>query len=62
MSTSVSSKTSNEELQKLNQTSRYQQLKSKKESLEKTLNAKYELLHQICQQVIVLSSKLISEF
>lgn len=53
MSTSVSSvKTSNDELQKLNQTSRYQQLKSKKETLEKSLNAKYELLHQICQQVI----------
>lgn len=52
MSTSISSsKTSNDELQKLNQTSRYQQLKSKKETLEKSLNAKYELLHQICQQV-----------
>jgi hypothetical protein len=52
MSTSISSvKTSQEELHKLNHTSRYHQLKSKKETLEKSLNAKYELLHQICQQV-----------
>lgn len=38
-----------EELQ--SQSSRYQQLKQKKEALEKKLNEKYEQLHQICQKV-----------
>lgn len=39
----------NEELQ--SQTTRYQQLKQRKEALEKKLNEKYEQLHQICQTV-----------
>lgn len=38
-----------EELQ--SQSSRYQQLKQRKEALEKKLNEKYEQLHQICQTV-----------
>lgn len=38
-----------EELQ--SQSSRYQQLKQRKEVLEKKLNEKYEQLHQICQTV-----------
>lgn len=33
------------------QASRYQQLKLRKDALEKKLNEKYELLHQICQKV-----------
>lgn len=33
------------------QTHRYQQLKQRKEALEKKLNEKYEQLHQICQKV-----------
>lgn len=50
MSTSITTtKTMSEELQ--SQSSRYQQLKQRKESLEKKLNEKYEQLHQICQKV-----------
>lgn len=33
------------------QAARYQQLKLRKDALEKKLNEKYELLHQICQKV-----------
>lgn len=39
----------NEDLQ--SPSSRYQQLKLRKEALEKKLNEKYEQLHQICQNV-----------
>lgn len=39
----------NEDLQ--SQSSRYQQLKQRKDALEKSLNEKYEQLHQICQKV-----------
>lgn len=51
MSTSMTTttKTMSEELQ--SQSSRYQQLKQRKEALEKKLNEKYEQLHQICQNV-----------
>jgi flagellar capping protein FliD len=49
MSTSITTTKMSEELQ--SQSSRYQQLKQKKEALEKKLNEKYEQLHQICQKV-----------
>lgn len=53
MSTSITTtKSTNEELQ--NQSTRYQQLKQRKEALEKKLNEKYEQLHQICQNVRLL--------
>lgn len=45
----TTTKTMSEELQ--SQSSRYQQLKQRKEALEKKLNEKYEQLHQICQNV-----------
>lgn len=49
--TMIASKTSSEDLAKQSHQSQLQQLKVKKETLEKALNSKYELLHMICQQV-----------
>ena len=55
MSTTITTtKSMNEDLQ--NQSTRYQQLKQRKEALEKKLNEKYEQLHQICQKVNLLMS------
>lgn len=51
MSTTIASKTSCEDISKQSHQSHYQQLKNKRETLEKALNNKYELLHMICQQV-----------
>jgi flagellar capping protein FliD len=53
MSTSITTTKMSEELQ--SQSSRYQQLKQRKDALEKKLNEKYEQLHQICQKVSVIS-------
>lgn len=49
MKMSTITTTKSEELQ--SQSSRYQQLKLRKDALEKKLNEKYEQLHQICQNV-----------
>lgn len=50
MSTAITTtKGMSEDLQ--NQSTRYQDLKKRKDALEKRLNEKYEQLHQLCQKV-----------
>jgi flagellar capping protein FliD len=50
MSTAITTtKGMSEDLQ--NQSTRYQDLKKRKDALEKKLNEKYEQLHQLCQKV-----------
>lgn len=50
MSTSIATTTKAEDLHE-SKISRYQSLVQKKAALEKSLNEKYEQLHQLCQKV-----------